>query len=264
MTQSYQMFTDGAAYERMMGRWSRLAGEQFLRWIDVPSGQRWIDVGCGNGAFTEEISNAAKPSMIVGIDPSDAQVAFARTRLPPPAAEWHVGDAQALPFPDGLFDASVMGLVISFVPDPAKAVAELARVTKPGGTVATYMWDLPNLGVPLSPLYKALVKLGHSAPSPPSGYASSREAMQNLWQDAGLQSVELTVLRVQVRFDGLDDFWASNVVPVGPLGKVLTSLSPAEASELKAELQASLPVQPDGKIAYDAIANAVKGRKIAA
>ncbi len=261
MTQAPEMFSDGQAYERMMGRWSKLAGSGFLKWVGVANGKSWLDVGCGNGAFTEEIVTRAGPSAVTGIDPSDGQIGFARKRPGLHDVTFHVGDAQALPFAANAFDVGVMALVISFVPDPAKGVAELARVVKPGGTVAAYMWDLPKMGVPLSPLYRALVKLGHAAPQPPNPHASSQESLQKLWADAGLQSVEMTVLRIPVSFENLDDFWASNVVPVGPLGKVLAGLSAAESKALKDELQASLPTKPDGKIVYEAVANAVKGVK---
>ncbi len=261
MTEPSEMFADGAAYERMMGRWSKLAGGQFLRWIDLPPGKSWLDVGCGNGAFTEEIAAKANASSLTGIDPSDAQVAFARKRPALRSAALHVGDAQALPFQDNAFDVGVMALVIAFVPDPAKGAAELARVVKSGGMAASYMWDLPNLGVPLSPLYRALTKLGHPAPPPPNPHASSIDAMQGMWADAGLTSVETTVFRIDVTFKNLEDFWQTNAVPIGPLGKVIASLSPAETLAMKVELQASLPVQPDGTIVYGATANAVKGVK---
>ncbi len=135
-------FDDGAAYERMMGVWSRLAGEIFLDWLAPRARLRWIDVGCGNGAFTELLAERCAPVEVQGIDPSDAQLAFARARPAARVAEFRQGDAMALPFPDNRFDAAVMALVIFFVPDPEKGVAEMVRVVRPGGTVATYAWDV--------------------------------------------------------------------------------------------------------------------------
>ena len=261
MTQPSDMFSDGAAYERMMGRWSRLVGAQFLRWIDVQPGKSWLDVGCGNGAFTEDIVATAKPSAVTGIDPSDGQISYARTRPALKDAEFHGGDAQALPFKDNEFDAAVMALVIAFVPDPAMGATELARVVKPGGVVASYMWDHANFGVPLSPLYKALVKLGHPAPKPPSAHASSLDAMRTMWTAVGLTSVETTTLRIATAFNDFTDFWESCFVPIGPLGKVLQGLSPAAVKDLQTELLSSLPIQTDGRIVYESFANAVKGQK---
>ena len=148
-----ELFTDGEAYERMMGRWSRLAGETFLAWLVLPEGLRWLDVGCGNGAFTEEIITRCAPATVMAIDPSNEQLAFARTRPGAKVAKFEMGDAQKLSFGDGTFDVAVMALVLAFLLDPAKAVAEMARVVRPGGWAATYMWDILNSGSPTTPIY---------------------------------------------------------------------------------------------------------------
>src|SRR5262245_17128133 len=121
-------FEDGAAYERMMGVWSQLAGQVFLDWLRPAPGLQWVDVGCGNGAFTELIVERCAPVEVQGIDPSEAQLAFARTRPASLVAEFRQGDAMALPFPADRFDAAVMALVLVFVPEPAKGVAEMLRV----------------------------------------------------------------------------------------------------------------------------------------
>src|SRR4051812_24455700 len=109
-------FDDGAAYERYMGQWSRLAGERFLNWIAAGPGLRWLDVGCGNGAFTELLAERCAPHSIEGIDPSAEQLAYARTRPVSRIARFVQGDAMALPFSDDAFDVAVMPLVIFFVP----------------------------------------------------------------------------------------------------------------------------------------------------
>src|SRR5262249_36783810 len=140
MTEACQMFTDGKAYERMMGRWSRRVGDLFLDWLKLPEGQRWLDVGCGNGAFTEAIIARCHPPAVAEIDPSADQLAYARERAGTKMAVFQQADALSLPFDADRFDVAVMALVIAFVPDAAKAIAEMARVTRPGGWVATYMW----------------------------------------------------------------------------------------------------------------------------
>ena len=131
-----------------MGRWSQLVGDGFLDWLAPASGLRWLDVGCGNGAFTEMLVERCAPAAVVGVDPSEAQLAFARTRPASRVAQFRQGDAMALPFPDDAFDAAVMPLVIFFVPDPPKGVAEMARVVRPGGVVTAYGWDLFDGGFP--------------------------------------------------------------------------------------------------------------------
>src|SRR6202171_290305 len=160
-------FDDGAAYERMMGAWSRLAGEIFLDWIAPRPGLRWIDVGCGNGAFTELIVERCAPAEIQGIDPSDGQLAFARGRPTTRIGQFRQGDAMELPFPSHRFDAAVMALVIFFVPDPHKGVAEMVRVVSPGGTVAAYAWDMPGGGFPLQPIQTEMFAMGFPPARPP-------------------------------------------------------------------------------------------------
>lgn len=260
MSESHKLFSDGAAYERMMGRWSRVVGRSFLDWLGLPSGLRCIDVGCGNGAFTEELIARCAPAAVMALDPSEDQIAYARQRSGAKAAEFRVGDAQALPVDDGSYDAALMALVIAFLSDPTKAVTEMARVVRPGGWVATYMWDIQGGGVPIHPLYDALKSIGATPGTQPNPEASRREVMQELWQKAGLQSVETCVLRIPVVFSSFDDFWDSTTVPVGPQGKVIAAM-PAHARErLRARLREQLPIASDGRIAYEAFANAAKGR----
>ena len=257
---SEPVFADGSVYERLMGRWSRLAGRTFLDWLALPKGLRCIDVGCGNGAFTEELIAHSAPAEVAGVDPSDGQLAHARSRTEARLAQFQTGDAQALPFADRSFDAALMALVISFVPDPAKAVREMARVTRPGGVVATYMWDAAGGGIPVEPIHAAMRSLGLEAPHPPGLVVSRQDGMQALWQQAGLQSIETRAIRIEVSFSGFDDFWESNDVPVGPAGQAIRRLTPEAREKLKAQLRQQLPAGPDGRIAYEAFANAVRGR----
>jgi SAM-dependent methyltransferase len=254
------LFTDGEAYERLMGRWSMLAGAVFLEWLDPPERLRWIDVGCGNGAFTEQIINRAGPAAVTGVDPSAGQIAYARKRPRTGMAEFDVGDAQALAFADDSFDAATMALVISFVPDPAKAVAEMARVVRPGGWVAAYMWDFHGGGAPFAPASAVLKSLGMTPPGPPSADASRLDAMRDLWGAAGLQSIDTRAIRISVAWTDFDDLWTSHNLPVGPMGQFIDAL-PADTKErLRTLLREQLPAGADGRIFYEAVANAVKGR----
>jgi len=257
MTQTMQ-FDDGASYEVMMGRWSRLAGEQFLDWLAVPAGSRWVDVGCGNGAFTEQLIDRTRASHVVAIDPSPGQLAYARTRLPADSpVEWLEGGARQLPVADGSCDAAAMALVLFFVPDPAAGVAEMVRVVRPGGTVAAYHWDMLNRGFPLADIGAEMVKLGARPPMPPSVEASTLEASAALWRDAGLRDVETRTITVQRAFADFDDYWrsAASSQALRTAAEVLTA---EQQATLKANVRQRLG-GGDGPVTVTARATAVKG-----
>lgn len=242
-----------------MGSWSRLVGDIFLDWLAPGPGLRWIDVGCGTGAFTELIVARCAPQGVNGIDPSEEQLAFARTRPASRLASFQHGNAMALPFADESFDAAVMGLVIFFVPDPAKAVAEMERVVRPGGIVATYAWDMLGGGFPLEPLQAELRALGVTPPLPPSAGASRLEALRDLWMDAGLAAIEMRGIEVQRSFADFDDFWTTSLSGAS-VSSTMAALTPGDIETLKARLRARLPEDAAGRITYGARANAIKGR----
>jgi ubiquinone/menaquinone biosynthesis C-methylase UbiE len=239
-----------------MGRWSRLVGEIFLDWLDAPAGLRWLDVGCGNGAFTEVLIRRCAPAAVSAIDPSEGQLSYARARSGTGLAEFRVGDAQALPYTDRSFDAAAMALVISFIPDPLKAAREMTRVVKPGGLVATYMWDVPGGGLPVAPMYRALHSLGIDVPLPGTK-VSQMDSMQTLWANAGLESIDTCVIRIPVTYADFDEFWES--YKDGVADSAIRKMSPPELENLKVRLREHLPIATDGSIAYEAFANAVKG-----
>ena len=260
MTDAARLFTDGEAYERMMGRWSRLVGTVFLDWLAAPPGLRWLDVGCGNGAFTEVIIQRNEPSEIVGVDASEQQLAYARVRPGTTMARYELADAQKLPFDDAAFDAAAMALVITFLPDPTAGAREMKRVVRPGGWVATYIWDFLGGGMPFEPIYAAMNALGTPL-ARRLGMETSREpALRALWEGAGLREVETRAIAVRVAYADFDDFWISSSVPASPTGRAIHEM-PADAKErLREHLRRTLPVAADGSIAYEARANAVKGR----
>jgi SAM-dependent methyltransferase len=259
MSEAPSQFADGKAYERLMGRWSQVAGATFLDWLALPKGLTWLDVGCGNGAFTETLIAKNAPGEVVGIDPSEGQLAYARTRPGTKLAKFQTAGAQDLPFPDNSFDAAVMPLVISFVPDPVKAVGEMKRVVRPGGTVAAYMWDVSGGGLPLEPIRAAMRSMGEDEANPPGYLASREDRMRAVWQQNGLTEIETRVIRIRVDYADFDDFWTPNSVPVGPSGAAIEKLSPDKKEELKSLLRQRLPTRPDGSISYEPFANAVKG-----
>jgi SAM-dependent methyltransferase len=252
-------FDDGAAYDRYMGVWSRSAGEAFLDWLNVPSGLRWLDVGCGAGAFTEMIVRRCAPSSVAGIDPSEAQLAFARKHPALSAVDFRQGDAMALPFGDDSFDAAVMPLVIFFVPQPPKGVAEMARVVRGGGTVGAYAWDVTGGGFPYDALWKELRAMGLPVPTEPSRDASRLEVQRTLWTGAGLVDVETRALTVQRTFANFDDYWTT--ILGGPsVSGTLKAMPPDQIAHLQSRMREVLPASAGGEITLSARANAVKGR----
>lgn len=260
MTKAQGFFTDGEAYERMMGRWSRAAGEVFLDWLKLPPGLRWADIGCGTGAFTKLLLDRCAPRKVDAVDPSADQIAFARTMPAARTANFQVGNAQALPFEAGEFDAAAMALVITFISDPAKALAEMRRVVTPGGTVATYVWDFTNGGSPQQPLREAIEANGVTVVHMQGHENSKREALDRIFNTASLDDVATRMIEIEVSYPDFDACWASQTALANTTVQYLRKMSAPEVERVKAHLREHLPKDRTGRIAYKAWANAVKGR----
>lgn len=198
------------------------------------------------------------PAETQGIDPSEAQLAFARAKPAARAAAFVQGDAMALPFPGDRFDAAIMALVIFFVPDPAKGVAEMARVVRPGGAVASYTWDMLGGGFPFEPIHAEIRALGITPLLAPNVDASRMEALHDLWTVAGLDAVETRVITVQRTFADFDDFWTTTMA--ASIRPTLAMMASADTEQLKARVRKRLHADAVGPIVYSARANAIKGR----
>jgi len=257
MTDTIQ-FDDGAAYERYMGRWSQLAGDAFLEWLAPARGLQWLDVGCGNGAFTEMIAERLSPASVHGIDPSEEQLAYARVRPSLRHATLEKGDAMALPFANDSFDAAVMPLVIFFVPEPAVGVAEMARVVRAGGLVAAYAWDMLG-GFPYALLQDEMRAVGAPIPVPPSSDASRLDAMRELWIGAGMHDVETCQIEVERVFANFGEYW--DTIHGGPsVRRQLAAMDTGKLALLEARLRERLQPDAQGRITCSARTNAVKAR----
>jgi len=250
-------FQDGAGYERMMGTWSRIAGATFLDWLQPRPGLRWLDVGCGNGAFTELLVTRCSAASVTGVDPSDAQLEFARSRPATSSVTYLQGDAMALPVENSSFDAAVMALVLFFVPEPARGVAEMVRAVQPGGQVSAYAWDILGGGFPLATLQAEMRALGIPVLYPPSVEAADLDRMAQLWGDAGLQDVHTTQITAHRSFDSFDDVWDTSMLG-SSVGATIRAQTPDLQARLKEQLRKRLAIA-DGRISMSARANAVKG-----
>lgn len=251
-------FDDGEAYERYMGKWSQLAGNAFLDWLVPKPGLRWLDVGCGNGAFTELLAERCKPTSLHGVDPAEGQLIFARARPVSQIAQFVQGDAMALPFQDDMFEMAVMPLVIFFVPEPSKGVAEMVRVVRPGGAVTAYAWDMPGGGFPYEALLAEMRSLGIDVPVPPSADASRIDILQDLWIKAGLLEVETMEIIVERTFVDFEDYWMT-ILGAPSVGHKLKAMAPEEIGLLRERLSTRLQKDAQVPITYNARANAVKG-----
>jgi SAM-dependent methyltransferase len=174
-------------------------------------------------------------------------------------AEFHRGDAMALPFPDHRFDAATMALVIFFVPEPEKGVAEMVRVVAPGGTVAAYTWDMAGGGFPLEPIQAELRAMGFSPPRPPTSEVSKMDALQSLWAKAGLIDIATRRIDVQRSFVDFDDFWGA-VTLGASIGPLFASMPAGDVALIKTRMRARLQEDSTGRVSYGAFANAISGR----
>jgi trans-aconitate methyltransferase len=255
-----QAFDDGAAYERFMGRWSRAAGSIFLDWIAPLTGARWLDVGCGTGAFTELVLDTCSPSAISAIDPATGQIEFARGQTIARLVDFRVADAAALPFPDGMFDIVVSALVINFISDRLRAIAEMRRVCRPGGMVTGYVWDLAGAQSPNSPLHAGMRAIG-VAPPPHAGTDSSRlEALHSLFAQSGLVDISTTTIDVTASFSSFHEFWETQTANRTPVAMAIAALARVDRDRLIEAVRACLSIASDGSIAYSARAHAVRAR----
>lgn len=252
-------FEDGAAYERYMGAWSQRVGDAFLDWLAPRPGLRWLDVGCGNGAFTEILAGRTDPQSVHGVDPAEGQIQYARERPVASIAQFSQGDAMALPFGEDRFDVAVMPLVIFFVPEPSRGVAEMVRVVRAGGTVAAYGWDLLGGGFPYEALHAEMRGLGFDVPAPPNPGASQVQSLRDLWSEAGLHDIETQEIAVERTFADFDEYWAI-VLGAPSVGPTLRTMAPEGIEALKTRLRERLGADARAPIVCGARANAVKGR----
>ncbi len=257
------VWESGEAYERYVGRWSRRVAAEFLDWLTLSPGLRVLDLGCGTGALMGEVLERCAPAAVVGLDPAEAFLAVARVRVPDARARFERGEAQALPFRDDAFDAAVSGLVLNFVPDAPRAVAELRRVVRPSGTVALYVWDYAGEMQFMRHFWDTAAALDEEAAALDEGRRfpiCSPDALAGLLRSAGFDAVETRAITIPTVFADFDDFWSPFLGGQGPAPGYAMSLPEQARTALRDRLRESLPTEPNGRIALVARAWAIRGR----
>lgn len=251
----------GDPYEYYMGRWSKLVAKLFVHWLLPRPDLRWLDVGCGSGALSETIVNLHKPKKVTAVDQSAGFVQAAQQRLGH-IAECIVGNALSLPIDDASNDMAVSGLVINFLPEPDKAIAEMRRVTAPGGTVAAYIWDYAGNMELLNHFWDVAVELNPDASDLHEGRRfpkSNAEELRSVFKQAGMVKIDTTPLEIITRFADFDDYWMPFLGGQGPAPTYVSKLDESEKSRLKSALEKRLPIEKDGSISLSARAWAAKG-----
>jgi SAM-dependent methyltransferase len=259
---SKDVWASGEAYERYVGRWSTPVARDFVDWLAIPPGRRWLDIGCGTGALGRVILDRAMPQAVLGIDPSEGFVAHARHLGSDGRASFQTGNAQALPVDDGSFDVAVAGLVINFVPDMSKAVAEMRRVLCPGGTAAAYVWDYAGEMQMMRQFWDAAGALDPAARELDEGRrfpVCRPEPLAALFTDAGLRNIAVRAIDVPTVFRDFDDFWTPFLSGQAPAPGYCMSLPEEKRVALRERLRATLPLQSDGSLHLTARAWAVRG-----
>jgi SAM-dependent methyltransferase len=254
-----------AAYEAYIGRWSRLVAETFLLWLALPSGRRWLDVGCGTGALTQTILAIADPEDVLGVDPTAEFLAAAEAQIIDPRVHFATGDARALPVPSEAYDAVVAGLVLNFVPDPEAAVTEMARAARSGGTVAAYVWDFAGERQFQRYFWEAATALDPAAIPQAQRMQFAlchAEPLAALLGSAGLQDVVVQAIERPAVFRDLDDYWQPYLAGGSSIAqRYAASLGDVQREALRERLQSILPMADDGSIRLLARAWAVRGTK---
>ena len=253
----------GKLYEPYVGRWSRLVAKELLAWLQLPGGKDWLDVGCGTGALSEVILQHAQPLTVRGIDPSPGFVDYAKAHIRSPIASFEVGDAQSLPAGAHEFDAAIAALVLNFIPQPQRAVAEMARAVRPGGTVAAYVWDYAGKMELMRYFWDAAIALNDAVIDLDEGrrFPICHPApLAELFTHTGLHAVEVREIDIATHFRDFDDYWSPFLGGQGPAPGYAMSLSIGQRGALRDRIRSKLPVSQDGSIDLIARAWAVRGR----
>jgi ubiquinone/menaquinone biosynthesis C-methylase UbiE len=258
------VFSNAAAYEQYVGRWSRLVAQQFIAWLGVPTGGAWLDVGAGTGILTQVILQEASPSKVIGVDLSAEYIDFARQRIADERVEFRVEDAGQIAFESPPFDAAVAGLVLNFVPSPEQTTRNMTQAVRRGGTVAAYVWDYGGQMEMMRHFWDAAIQVDPASRELDAGQRFAicePNNLRALFESINLQAVDVIPIDIDTRFKDFDDYWLPFLGAQGSVAKYLPGLNDTTRDAIRDQLQRQLPVTEHGEISLVARAWAVKGTK---
>jgi SAM-dependent methyltransferase len=243
-----KMFGNAEAYDRFMGRWSRLVSPLLVDFAGIPDGGRVLDIGSGTGSLAFEMAKRKARLHVTGIDPSKEYVAYATSRNPfPERLSFQTGDAQDLDFADSTFAVSLSLLVFNFIPDPAKALREVRRVTIRGGQISAAVWDYGEGMVMLRAFWDAAVRVDAGAEKLDEKHMPLCRAgeLSNLWKEGGLEDVDEEPLEIEMRFASFPDYWDPFLLGQGPVGAYVRTLRSDRLQALRSAVKRRLSISSD-------------------
>lgn len=259
----HETWGSGEPYEHYVGRWSRIVARAFLAWLDVPAGQTWGDVGCGTGAIVASILSLCTPKSVFAIDRSEGFLVAAQGKINDPRVRFDKAEATALPWRSATCDATVSGLVLNFVSDPAAMVTEMVRVTRPGGRVALYVWDYRDGMEMMRHFWDAARKVNSADAALDEAERfplCQPEPLTTLFRDAGLTTLAVRAITIPTIFRNFDDYWEPFLGKQGAAPTYLASLNSEMRDQIREVLRARLVASADGSIRLAARAWAIQGR----
>ena len=262
MSNTSDQWAAGSTYEDFMGRWSRRLAPQFVSWLRIPGGVRWLDVGCGTGALTNAIRSQADPASVLGCDPSAHFIEFARKHTRDARISFAVAGAGDLPRRADGYGSVTSLLALNFFPDAGAGVREMRSLSAAGGTVSACVWDYGGGMEFLRMFWDTVVTIDPTARKLDEGVRfplCRPDALSDLFRTAGLRDVRCEPLEILTEFSGFDDFWGPLLGGTGPAPAYVASLGADRRETLARKLEAALPQTPDGTIVLTARAWAVRG-----
>ena len=261
--QPLERWVDGSRYEHYMGRWSRRVATEFLAWLDVPDGRRWLDVGCGTGALSQAIVDCCKPAFLLGIDPAAGFVEHASRQLGSEHVQFRVATTATLAHDTAPFDSIVSGLALNFMPEPEVALTEMMQVAVPGGLVALYIWDYGDKMESMRYFWDAAIAASPEALSKDEGRRfpfCRQEPLRQLLLRAGLHNVEVRAIEITAHYASFDEYWFPFLDgwPF-PAPAYYATRPQSERDAMRAHLLQRLPIREDGSFDLTLRAWAARG-----